>query len=93
MEVQLTISAYTAIAVYPLSEITDAPMKFIFLIIITFKVVRTIGLTVDFLSDQVEIESVQVKNYSVNLTKGIKLLIWAGGFVFLLDNCGLNRWE
>jgi len=58
---------------------------------LTWRVIRSIEMSANFAMDQwVFQQTEEGKNLSANFHKGLRLCLYTGGAIFILDNCGLN---
>jgi len=84
-------SAFVATQTYPISNAIDTAAKAGFLGMLTWRVIRSIEMSTNFVMDQWVFEQTEEgKNLSANFHKGLRLCLYTAGAIFILDNCGLN---
>merc|ERR1712137_417788 len=84
-------SFFVASQTYHVSNVIDTVAKASFLGILTWRVIRSFELGSNFVMDQWVFKNTEEgKNLSANFHKGLRLCLYTGGAIFILDNCGLN---
>jgi len=85
-------AVFVASQTYHVSNVIDTAAKAAFLGVLTWRVIRSIESGSNFIMDQwvFKTETEEGKNLSVNFHKGLRLCLYTGGAIFILDNCGMN---
>jgi|ERR1712137_206643 len=84
-------SFFVASQTYHVSNVIDTVAKASFLGILTWRVIRSFELGSNFVMDQWVFKNTEEgKNLSANFHKGLRLCLYTGGAIFILDNVGMN---
>lgn len=85
------IAAFVATQTYPVSNAIDTVAKGAFLVVLSWKVIRSAERGANFILDKWVFQNTEEgKNLSANFHKGLRLCLYTAGAIFVLDNCGLN---
>ena len=88
----IPFAAFVATRTYPVCAAVDTAAKMAFLGALTWRLIRSTELSINFAVDKylIDPQSREGANLSDNFHKGLRLVLYSAGGVFLLDNCGMN---
>ena len=89
--VVLAFAAFVATETYPLTHSIDLVAKIAFLGIATWRVLRSLEYTANFVADQYVFDNSKAgDNLEANFRKALRIFLYSAGGIFILDNVGLN---
>jgi len=84
-------AAFVATQTFPTVQAIDTAAKAAFLAMLTWRVIRSTEMTIHFAMDHYVLgETQEADNLRHNAHKGLRVLLYSAGGIFILDNCGLN---